>query len=122
MYRSVILLLLSFSAFAHEMTPSHPELKLSHVPGVLKAEMAMFNKRQDVQYYEIGVFTEDWRPVPFVSSYRLAKLRYLEHLNFDVYIREEDATRAAYLCSLSKLKETAEYKPAVSSRICSRFR
>ena len=63
--RALVLLLAVLSAYkadAHEMLPSHPVLGVSYVSGVLKTQMHLFNKRQDVEYYEVGVFDSDWRP------------------------------------------------------------
>jgi hypothetical protein len=73
-------LLLAFPAYGHQMVPSHPVLKPSHVSGVLKTELELFNKRKDVEYYELGVFDADWNPIPFVSAYKVAHVRYLGHL------------------------------------------
>jgi len=114
------LLFLSGQAFAHEMVPTYPKLKPSHVDGVSKVEMELFNKRKDVEFYEIGVFTEDWQPIPFVSAYRMAHVRYLGHLKFDVYIRSKDAEKAQYICSQSKLRGDGT-GTLLASRICSKF-
>jgi len=84
--------------------------------------MEMFNKRKDVDYYEIGVFDENMKPIPFVSKYSLVKLTYLQHLKFDVYINKNDEVRARYICSKSKLKTEVKVRTAVSSRICSKFK
>lgn len=118
----MILMLFAGSAFAHEMVPTYPELKPSHIQGVWKTTMKMFNKRNDVKYYEIGVFDKDWKPIPFVSSYKIIKMEYLGHVKFDVYIREEDRERAVYLCSRSKLLVDEMSPTSVSSRICSKFK
>jgi hypothetical protein len=120
MYRLLILLLLALPAHAHEMTPAYVKLEPSHVEGVVKAEMSMFNKRKDADWYEIGVFTEDWQPVPFVSSYKVMRLRYLEHIEFDVYIRSKDAVKTQYICSHSKLKANGT-GTLVVTRICSKL-
>ena len=53
--------------------------------------MEMFNRRKDVEYYEIGVFDEEWKPVPFVTSYKILKLNYLSHVKFDVYMNAKHA-------------------------------
>ena len=106
---------------AHEMTPAYPKLTISHVEGVNKASLEIFNKREDVEYYEIGVFTKDWKPVNFVTSYTLIRLKYLGHMKFDVYIRDEDKDKAVYICSQSKLRSDAQSVTAVSSRICSKL-
>jgi hypothetical protein len=102
------------------MVPTYPKLKPSHVEGVSKVEMELFNKRKDVEFYEIGVFTEDWQPIPFVSAYRMAHVRYLGHLKFDVYIRKADADRATYVCSQSKMRGDGT-GTLLASRICSKF-
>ena len=109
-------------ANAHEMTPAYPKLVPSHVSGVYKASLEMFNRRADVQFYEIGVFEDNWKPVPFVSAYKVINLDYLGHVKFDVYIREEDVKYATYVCSMSKLRGEPAKAPVVSSRICSKLK
>lgn len=84
--------------------------------------MQMFNKRQDVEYYEIGVFDKDWNAIPFVTSYSVIRIRYLGHVTFDIYIRKADVPRAEYVCSLSKLRKEKNPKTAIASRICSKFK
>lgn len=116
------MLTVSFPLLAHEMTPTYPSLEISHMDNVYKASMEMFNKRDDVEYYEIGVFDSEWKPIPFVSSYKVLKLKYLGHVQFDVYIRKTDASRAEYICSKSKLRKATAVRQAISSRICSKFR
>lgn len=108
-------------AVSHEMLPSHPVLRVSYVGGVLQTQMHLFNKRQDVEYYEIGVFDEEWNPVPFVTGYRIIRLEYLEQVKFDVYILKDDADRAEFVCSRSKLRGDDTKGAMVASRICSRF-
>jgi hypothetical protein len=115
-------LLLVAGAYAHEMTPAYPKLEPSYVSGVHRASLEMFNRREDVQFYEIGVFSKDWEPVPFVTAYAIMKLDYLRRVKFDVYIRNEDVARAAYVCSKSKLRSDTSNITAVSSRICSKFK
>jgi hypothetical protein len=118
------LLLVSFvtGASAHEMTPTYPKLRPSHLDGVYKTTMEMFNKRSDVEYYEIGVFDKDFKPIPFVTSYNIIKIKYLGKVTFDVYIRKADLGNARYICSRSKLRKIDTTKTAVSSRICSKFK
>ena len=118
----IMFLLVSFPALAHEMTPTYPKLEPSHLDNVYMVTMEMFNKRDDVEYYEIGVFDEEWNPIPFVTSYKIIKLRYLGHVSFDVYIRKEDVSKAEYICSKSKLRKDSNSKTAISSKICSRFK
>jgi len=104
------------------MTPTYPKWTPSHVEGVWKTTMEMFNKRKDVEWYEIGVFDEKWQPVNFVTSYRLFNMPYLSHVKFDVYVASPDVAIVEYICSKSKLREIREQKTMVSSRVCSRFK
>lgn len=116
------LLLLSSPLLAHEMTPTYPKFGPSHLDGVYKTTMQMFNKRQDVEYYEIGVFDENWESIPFVSAYQVFKIEYLGHVMFDVYVRKKDVERVEYICSMSKLRKDKTVRTAVSSKICSRIK
>lgn len=114
--------LFAYSAMAHEMTPTYPKLYPSHLDGVYKATVEVFNRRQDVEYYELGVFDKDFNPVPFVTTYRIVKVTYLSHVSIDVYVREEDVTTSVYICSQSKLRKDTSVRTAVASRICSKFK
>ena len=109
-------------AFAHEMTPTYPKLSPSHLDNVYKTTMEMFNKREDVEYYEIGVFDKDWNPIPFVTSYTILNVKYLGHVTFDIYIRKQDVSRTEYICSSSKLRKEDSKRTAVNSRICSKVK
>jgi hypothetical protein len=109
-------------ASAHEMTPTYPVFTPSHVNGVSKTRMEIFNKRKDVEYYEIGVFDKEGQPVQFVSTYKIVHLKYLGHLKFDVYVKAEDLNKVEYICSKSKLKTDKSTATLLSSRICSRVR
>lgn len=109
-------------AIAHEMTPTYPKFRPSVQDGIVVTTMQMFNKRADVQYYEIGVFDKDRNPVPFVSSYSIMKIEYLGHVTFDVYIRKSDLDRVTYICSKSKLRKDSNVRTAISSMICSKVK
>jgi hypothetical protein len=117
-----MLALLSSATIAHEMTPTYPKMRPSHMDNVYVTTMEMFNKRKDVEYYEIGVFDADWNPVPFVTSYEIINIRYLGHVTFDIYIRKSDVGRAEYICSKSKLRKDDSVRTAISSKICSRIK
>lgn len=118
----VTLVFLSSAAYAHEMTPTYPTLGPSHLDGLYKTTMQMFNKREDVKYYEIGVFDSEWNGIPFVSSYNIIKIKYLGHVTFDIYIRKADYERATYICSKSKLRKEDITRTAIASRICSKIK
>ena len=118
---SILLICLSSFVTAHEMTPAYPELKPSHVKGVVKAQMSLFNQREDVKYYMIEVFDKNFISMPFSSPYRIMKLEYKERKNFVVYLRKSDLIRAVYICTTSKVIKQRSSKPVISSRICSRI-
>ena len=121
-FMTVIFALVCNSAFAHEMVPTYPKLVPSYMQGLKKTTMTMFNKRAEVEYYEIAVFTADWEPVKFVSSYKVMKIPYLSTVTFDIYVRDEDAKKVTYICSQSKLRKEELTRTAVSSRICSKVK
>ena len=121
MYRAVILFFITSCVIAHDMTPTYPEWYPSHIQGVVKTPMKIFNKRSDVEYYEISVTDIKGNPVPFVSAYKIAHIRYLQQLKFDIYINSDDVPRAQYICSRSKLKGEGT-ATLLSSKICSKIR
>lgn len=116
------MVLLSGMLNAHDMIPTYPKWERSHVNGVLKTQMELFNKREDVEYYEIGLFDKDWKPIPFVTSYKILKLPYTKKVNFNIFINREDRLRTVYVCSQSKLRKEDKIRTAVSSKICSKFK
>ena len=123
MYRSVILwVLLCSSVAAHDMTPTYPKWKMSFIPSAKMTTMQVFNKRSDVQWYQIGVFDKDWQPIPFVTRYKIINIKYLHRVRFDVYVNDKNAKVVEYICSTSKLRGNDDFKPIVESRICSRFK
>lgn len=110
-------------AEAHEMVPTYPKWEPSYLgENLVKTTMTMFNKRAEIEYYEIGVFDEEWEPIPFVSQYQVLKIPYLSTVTFDVYIRKDDKYKARYICSRSKIRKEDLTRTAVSSRICSKFK
>ena len=126
MYRSIIislfLLLISFSSYSHEMTPTYPKFKDSFMDGLLVTEMEIFNKRSDVSYYEIGVFDKDFQPIPFVSSFTVYEVNYLKKVKFEVYIRRKDEPQVTYICSRSRVLEQKVSNTSVTSTICSKIK
>ena len=123
MCRSVILcLLLCGNVVAPEMTPTYPKWQMSEIEGIKKTTMELFNKRADVQWYQIGIFDKEWESIPFVTRYKILNIDYLSHVKFDVYINESNSKKAEYICSTSKLRGNNSSKPIVESKICSRFK
>ena len=73
--------LLTSSAAAHELTPTYPEFKPHIVDGVYYAKLHMWNRREDVKYYEISVHDIEWNKIPFHSNKKIMKLEHLEHVD-----------------------------------------
>ena len=104
------------------MTPAYPVLDSSYINGVVVAKMKLFNRRKDVDYYQIEVFTEDWKPVSFATTARVLKVDYNKNKLFDVYIRFVDVKRARYICTTSKIFKGGNQETLVSSMICSKIK
>lgn len=103
------------------MTPAYPEVRPSHVAGVVRADMSLFNARNDVKYYQVEVFDEAWKNIEFASPDRIMQVDHEERKDFVVYIRRDDMARAVYLCTTSKIVKDRGDKPMVASKICSRL-
>lgn len=119
--RVCIFLCLAAPVAAHDMTPAYPEVRPSHVAGVVRADMSLFNARSDVKYYQVEVFDEAWKNIKFSSPNRIMKVDHEERKDFAVYIRKVDMARAVYLCTTSKIVKDRGDKPMVASKICSRL-
>jgi len=104
------------------MTPAYPVLDSFYINGVVVAKMKLFNRREDVDYYQIDVFTEDWKPISFATTDRLLKVGYNKNKLFEVYIRFVDVKRAKYICTTSKLIKKKYQEALVSSMICSKIK
>lgn len=114
--------MLSLNVAAHEMTPTFPKWQGSFIPSAKMTSIKVFNKRADVQWYQIGVFTSEFEPLPFVTRFKILKVDYLKTVQADIYINEDTAKLAEYICSTSKLRGDDSFKPIVESRICSKFK
>lgn len=117
------IMLLAAKVQAHEMVPTYPKLNSSYMEGLQVTTVTVFNKRPEVEYYEIGVFDDDWNALTFVSQYKIYKIPHLSTVSIDIYIRDEDKYKVSYICSKSKLRKAdGTIRTAVSSRICSRVK
>ena len=89
---------------------------------VLYATMTLFNARDDVEYYQFGVFDAEWNKVPFAMQNKIMRFKHLEKKKVDIYIREKDSKDAVYICSKSKLLVDGGSKTSIISRICSKIK
>lgn len=119
---AVMFMLFSGIAFAHQMTPTYPKLVNSQVEDVLRTTVVLFNKRKEIEYYEISVFDKDWNAVTFATQKRIVKLPYLKTIKIDIYIRSVDRSSATYICSTSKIEAHKAESSSVYSKICSKIK
>jgi len=120
----LLLTLLSGQAsLAHDFTPTYPKLETTHIAGALKASMKLFNKRDDIRYYRVGVFDNEWNKIPFiVQGGKVINVEYLDTKRFDVYIQEKNRDRVTYICTKSLTLQDGSTKSIMASRICSKVK
>ena len=116
------LMLFAYSAAAHELTPTYPEVEPSYIDGVSIINMKMWNRRNDASYYEINVYDKEWNSIPFASADKILKIEYLEHKKFYIYLRDEDTDMVTYICTTSKQLKQDVQSTGIKSRICSRVK
>jgi len=114
-------LLISSSAAAHEMTPTYLEFKPSYVEGVYVTTVDLWNRRNDVEYYEISVLDKMWNRIPFATRDRIVKLPYLNKEKIDIYIKQNDIEDVEFVCTSSKQLKSDVESTGIRSMICSRI-
>ena len=117
---AVVAALMATTAHAHEWTPTYPKFEPSFMDGIVMTTMKIFNKRKDVEYYEIAVYDEEWNTVPFATTQKLINVGYLGQESVQIYIRETDCDRIEYICTTSRQLELNAPVSGVESRICSK--
>jgi hypothetical protein len=118
----VALMCLCSFAQAHQFIPTYPKFEQAFVEGVVQTKMELFNKRPEVEYYELGVFSQDWRPVVFASESKLIHVKYLETKKVNVYVRVQDLPQVTYICTESRLRREDAKDTVISSKICSKIK
>lgn len=109
-------------AHAHQFTPTYPQFEQSFVDEVVQTKMELFNKRKEVEYYEVGVFTENWEPVSFAVESKIVYIKYLETKKIHVYVKNSDLKRVVYICTESRLRREDAKDTVISSKICSKVK
>lgn len=112
----------STNAAAHELTPTYPKFIPSVYPNILRTNMNLWNRREDVNFYEIAVFDKDWQSIPFATKEKIVKLSYLEHKSISIFIRKKDLLKIEYICTISKSSRDNVISTGVTSKICSRVK
>jgi len=117
---AVVAALIATTAYAHEWTPTYPKFESSFIEDIVVTTMTLFNKRSDVEYYEITVHDADWNSIPFATTNRLIYAPYLSKQSIEIYIKEEDCDRIEYICTTSKQLLLDAPSSGIDSRICSK--
>lgn len=86
------------------------------------AKMTLFNRREDVTFYDVGVFDNDWNPIAFATENQPVEIAYLQTKAINVYVREKDSKRVTYICTQSKLIKNNVSESLVTSKICSKVK
>lgn len=121
-YVFIILLLLNSTVSAHQFLPTYPKVEQSFIVGVSQVKMELFNKRREIEYYELGVFDANWNPLSFASENKIIQIRYLETKQVNVYVRNEDLKNVSFICTESKLRKEETKQTLISSKICSKIK
>ena len=123
----LIIITASGQGIAHEWLPTYPKLTMSHVPGVYRTQMRLFNSRKEINYYKVTVHDGDMDPVPFAltaNQFALNTIQvgYMKQKKIDIYIRDADKDRAVYIFSKSRPLADSQTKTMLYSRICSKIK
>ena len=119
----LVTLLSGQASLAHDFTPTYPKLETAYTDGVVKARMKLFNKREDIRFYRVGVYDSDWNKIPFiVTGGSVISVEYLDTKRFDVYIQKSNRDRVTYICTKSLTLQDGSTKSILNSRICSKVK
>ena len=118
--RFLLLLFVSGSVMAHELTPTYPELRSSYMNDVYEVKLKMWNARVDVEYYKIEVTDEDWKDVPFITTEKVFRLEHFGRRNISIFLPSD--TTATYICTRSMLEKGNASKSIISSKVCSKIK
>lgn len=121
-YVYIMLLMLGGQVNAHQFLPTYPKFEQSFISGVSHVKMELFNKREEIEYYELSVFDADWNSLPFASENKLVQVKYLETKKINVYVRNDDLKRVSFICTESKIRKELAKNTVISSKICSKIK
>ena len=117
---AVAVTFLAATAQAHEWTPTYPKFRPSFLDDIVVTTMTLFNKRKEIEYYEISVYDENWNTIPFATTNKLINVPYLSQKTVEIYIREIDCERIEYICTSSRRFVDDAESTGIDSRICSK--
>ena len=122
MWKWLLITLFASQAYAHEMTPTYFKLKPSLYDNIYETKLQLFNKRKDVEYYEVEVFDEEFNPIVFATKEKVFTVPTYSKYVINVYIRKKDLDKVTYVCTQSKLLKEDVGSTGITSRICSRLK
>lgn len=117
-----VLFIVGEQAHAHQFVPTYPKFTLSFMEGILQTKMELFNKRNDVEYYEIDVYDSNWNTVTFATDSKLLYVKYLQTKKINIYIKAEDLKKVMYICTESRIRKEEATATVISSKICSKVK
>lgn len=118
----LVLVLFGGYANAHQFLPTYPTFQLSHIDDVVYTKMQLFNKRKEIDFYELSVFDGEWNTIPFASENKLIQINYLETKEINIYLKKSDLKRVVYICTESKIRKQDIQYAVISSKICSKVK
>jgi hypothetical protein len=121
-YVFMIMALIGGYANAHQFLPTYPKFEHSFITGVMYTKMELFNKRNDVEYYELNVYDNNWNSIAFASESKIVQVNYLQTKSVNVYVKKEDLVRVTYICTESKHKRESGQNTVIASQICSKVK
>lgn len=121
-YVFIMLTLFAGQTYAHQFLPTYPKFEQSFISGVSYVKMELFNRRKEVEYYELGVFDADWNAMSFASENKLVQIKYLETKKINVYVRNEDLKKVSFICTESRIRKEDTKQTLISSKICSKIK
>jgi len=121
-FATIAVTLFASSVTAHELTPTYPKILPSYITGISVIKMKLWNRRDDVSFYEIDVFDSEWNKILFATTDKILQLTYLEHKKFEVFIRDTDKDKITFVCTSSKQLKKDVVSTGMKSKICSRIK
>ena len=109
-------------AYSHELTPTYPEFRPSFMDNISVTHMELYNAREEIEFYRVDVYTENWEPVAFATGERTIRVQHSQRYTFELYVRDSDLDKVEYICTTSRLLEGQVQSQGVSSRVCSRVK
>jgi hypothetical protein len=114
--------LIGGDVYAHQFLPTYPKFQHSFIDGVMFTKMQLFNKRKEVEYYELNVYDDQWNKITFASETKLIRISYLQTKDVNVYVKKQDLLKVTYICTESKHQRENVQVAVIATQICSKVK